>query len=269
MLAAASSIDDNRARMADDGADAGGPEYTIDELSTMLRIPSRTIRFYQSKGALPYPRVRGRTAYYGEEHVERLKLIGALQDRGIGIRAIRDLMAQAEKGELALNEWLGLEAQLKEPWVTDRPRVVTEAELHELLGDRRPGVIAELMRQRQLERRGDSYLIKSPALLQVGLRLEAAGIDLETAEGAAGILRKHLGRAAQDLVDYFFKRIGEGFGRNLEASDLSEAYRALRPLGQEAVRLVFALEMERALRKLVESGATTELPARAKRKRRR
>ncbi len=269
LLAAASTIEDNRARMADDGADAGGPEYTIDELSTMSRIPSRTIRFYQSKGALPYPRVRGRVAYYGAEHVERLKLIASLQDRGISIRAIRDLMAQADKGELALNEWLGLEAQLKEPWANDRPRVVSEEELRELLGDRRPGAIAELLRLKQLERRGDAYLIRSPALLQVGLRLEAAGIDFETGVGGAAILRKHLGRAASELVDYFFKRIGEGFGRAMTAADLSDAYRALRPLGQEAVRIVFALEMERALRKLVESGATTALPARVRKKKRR
>ena len=32
---------------------AAAAEYTIDELATLTRVPSRTIRFYQSKGALP------------------------------------------------------------------------------------------------------------------------------------------------------------------------------------------------------------------------
>src|SRR5215471_4028628 len=242
-------------------------EYTIDELATLTRVPSRTIRFYQSKGALPSPLIRGRVAYYGPEHVERLKLIGSLQDRGLRIRAIRDLLQQADKGELALNEWLGLERQLQEPWADDRPRVVTEAELQSLLGDQRPGAIAELLRLGQIERRGDSYLIRSPALLTVGLRLEAAGIDFETAVGASDILRKHLRRAAGELTEFFYKRIGEGFGRDVTANDLGEAYKALRPLGQESVRVLFGREMERALRKLLDSGATSELPTKAKRKR--
>jgi DNA-binding transcriptional MerR regulator len=227
---------------------AEATEYTIDDLATLTRVPSRTIRFYQSKGALPSPLIRGRVAYYGPAHVERLKLIGSLQDRGLSIRAIRDLLQQADKGELALNEWLGLEEQLQEPWANDRPRVLTEAELLELLGDQqRPGVIAELVKLRQIERHGDSYIIHSPALFQVGLRLAAAGIDFETGVGASEILRKYLGRAAGELTSYFYKHLDE--------SDVSEAYRALRPFGQEAVRVIFGKEMEKALRKLVDSGA--------------
>jgi len=275
-LAASRALPDNRARMATHGDDAppanapsSSAEYTIDELATVTRVPSRTIRFYQSKRALPFPEIRGRTAYYGPAHVERLKLIGSLSDRGLSIRAIGELLQQVDRGELVLNEWLGLEQQLQEPWANDRPRVVSEAELAELVGELRPGVIAELIRLKQLERRGDGFLIHSPALLQVGMRLEAAGVDFETGVGAAQILRKHLQRATADLTAYFFKRIGEGFGRDLTPADLSQAYRALRPLGQEAVRVVFAQEMERSLRKLVESGATSELPARAKKKKRR
>jgi DNA-binding transcriptional MerR regulator len=265
-LAVARAMPENRADAARMTDEPTPTEYTIDELATAARVPSRTIRFYQSKGALPGPKIRGRVAYYGPEHIDRLKLIGSLQDRGLSIRAIRDLLLQADKGELALNEWLGLEQQLQEPWANDRPRVVSEAELAELIGTR-PGAIAELSRLGQIERRGDSYLIKSPALLQVALRLEAAGIDFETAAGAAAIVRKYLRRATADLTSYFYKRIGEGFGRNVTAGDLGDAYKALRPLGQEAVRVVFAQEMERALRKLVDSGATSDLPARAKKKR--
>lgn len=251
--------------MADE---ATATEYTIDQLAMATRVPSRTIRFYQSKGALPGPTIRGRVAYYGPAHVERLKLIGTLQDRGLSIRAIRDLLAQADKGELLLHEWLGLEQQLQEPWADDRPRVLGETELATMLGGR-PGAVAELVRLGQVERRGDSYLVKSPALLQVTLRLEAAGIDFETAVGAASVLRKHLRRAAGELTEHFYRRVGEGFGRDLTAGDVGDAYRALRPLGQEAVRVVFAQEMERALRRLVDSGATSDLTARVKRRKRR
>ena len=46
------------------------------------RVPSRTIRYYQSKGALPKPTIRGRVAFYGPGHVERLAnlAIGFTQD---------------------------------------------------------------------------------------------------------------------------------------------------------------------------------------------
>ena len=63
-------------------------EYTIDELAAATRVPSRTIRFYQQAGALPKPQIRGRVAFYGDEHVERLKLVADLQDRGLRMKAI-------------------------------------------------------------------------------------------------------------------------------------------------------------------------------------
>ena len=85
---------------------ADRPEYTIDELAALARLPSRTIRFYQSRGALMPPEIRGRVAYYGPAHLERLKLIAQLQDRGLSIDAIRDLLASIDKGELDLAEWL-------------------------------------------------------------------------------------------------------------------------------------------------------------------
>ena len=99
------------------------------ELAAISQVPSRTIRFYQSKGAMARPRIKGRVAYYGAPHLERLKLIAQLQDRGLRIDAIRDLTTRIDKGELDVNEWLGLEAQLQAPWANDEPRTVTEAEL--------------------------------------------------------------------------------------------------------------------------------------------
>ena len=49
--------------------DASGEnrEFTIDELAAETQVPSRTIRFYQSKKALPAPERRGRKAVYTEE----------------------------------------------------------------------------------------------------------------------------------------------------------------------------------------------------------
>lgn len=241
---------------------AAEDEMTIDELAAASRVPSRTIRFYQSRGALMAPAIKGRVAYYGKPHVERLKLIAQLSDRGLRIDAIGDLMKKIDRGEVDLAEWLGVEEEMQAPWVADQPRTVTEDELYELAGTRRPGLIAELLKADVIERRGDVYLLGSPALLAIGVKLESVGIDVETASAAAGILRKHLGRAVGDLVELFMSRVEDG---RLEIKDANRLFGEFRSAGVDAVRVLFARQMEAELRKLI---ATGKLASRVRKKKR-
>lgn len=245
--------------------DASAHELTIDELAAASRVPSRTIRFYQSRGALMHPEIRGRVAYYGKQHVERLKLIAQLQDRGLRIDAIGDLMKRIDRGEVDLAEWLGVEEQVQAPWAPDQPRTVTEAELYEIAGTRRPGLLADLTRAHIVERKGEVFLLGSPALLAIALKLESVGIDLATAAEASKILRKHLGRAVGDLVELFVDRIADGQVPIDNASTLFETFRSV---GVESVRVLFAREMEGELRKLLASGKLASLSARARKKKR-
>jgi DNA-binding transcriptional MerR regulator len=238
-------------------ADTQAQEYTIDELATVARLPSRTIRFYQSRGALMPPEIRGRVAYYGHAHLERLKLIAQLQDRGLRIDAIRDLLASIDRGELDLAEWLGVEEQVQAPWANDQARTVTEKELYEIAGSQRPGLLADLVRTRLVERHGDVYLVESPALLSIAMKLGEAGIDLEMAAQATAIVRKSFARTASDLVAMFVKRVDDG---DLTPRDVSRLFEIVRPLGMEAVRVIFGRAMERELRGLYESGRIAKLP---------
>jgi DNA-binding transcriptional MerR regulator len=237
-----------------------GKEFTIDELAEATRVPSRTIRFYQSMGALPKPVIKGRVAYYGEAHIERLSQITALQDRGLQIKAIRDVLQQAQKGDFSIQDWLGSHEQLSSPWAGDRPKIMTESEIMSELAGRRPGLVGELVRLGVLERRGDAYLVDSPGLLNLVLRLDKVGLPVDTIAGAFKVLHKHLGRAADDLTSYFVKtELGE---------DPQSAFDELRPVSLEAVRLVFAREMERAVRKANESGAASVFSKKKRSKRR-
>lgn len=245
--------------------DTSEQTLTIDELAAASRVPSRTIRFYQSRGALMNPAIRGRVAYYGKQHVERLKLIAQLQDRGLRIDAIGDLMKRIDRGEIDLAEWLGVEEQVQQPWATDQARTVSESELYTIAGSRRPGLLADLQRSGVVERKGDVYFVGSPALLGMAMKLENVGIDLETASAASAILRKHLGRAVGELVDLFLDRVKEGHVSIAESGKLFEAFRTV---GVDSVRVLFAREMEGALRKLVASGKLASLSARARRKKR-
>jgi DNA-binding transcriptional MerR regulator len=245
-------------------ADPPRTEYTIDELAAAAKVPTRTIRFYQSRGALMSPEIRGRVAYYGATHVDRLRLIAQLQDRGLRIDAIRDLLTSIERGELDLAEWLGVEQQVNAPWANDQPRTVTEEGLYELVSSRRPGLLADLLRHHVIERHGEVYLVQSPALLGITMRLEAAGIDLETALRAEGLIRKHVARAAGELVEMFVKGFGEGA---IAPKEFGPSFESLRSLGMDAVRILFGHAMEQELRELYESGALAKIPGRAHRAR--
>jgi len=250
------------ARAADEASDH---ELTIDELAATSRVPSRTIRFYQSRGALMTPEIRGRVAYYGKQHVERLKLIAQLQDRGLRIDAIGDLMKRIDRGEVDLAEWLGVEEQIQAPWAGDQARTLSEAELYDIAGSRRPGLIADLTRANIIERKGDVYLLGSPSLLAMAMKLESVGIDLETAAEASAILRKHLGRGVGELVELFLDRVKAG---QVSISDAGNLFETFRSVGVDSVRVLFAREMEAALRKLVSSGKLASVSARARKKKR-
>jgi DNA-binding transcriptional MerR regulator len=253
------AIDGARHDPAGDGRDEGSLSLTVDELAAAAGLPVRTVRHYQSEKVLPPPQRRGRIAVYGQEHLDRLLLIGRLQDRGLRLAAMRDVFKRVEKGEVWLDDWLGLGDELRAPWSEERPAVLTEAELTERVGGR-PGAVAALVdaglarRQHGLT---STYLVPSVGLLDITLQLDAAGVDIDTAAAAAGTIRKHLRRASGDLVDFFLERAGAGFARRGSTEDITEALGALRPLGARAVQLVFTQEIERALRHAVEQGRAT------------
>ena len=240
--------------------------YTIDQLASAAGIPTRTVRLYQSVGVLHSPHRKGRIAVYGDDHLQRLGLIAKLQDRGLRLRAIRDALRQVQRGKLSIEDWLGLGDHLRTAWSEEAPMILSEGQLREHLGDRPDGFITALTRAGLLRHQGDglppTYIVPSPGLLDIGLKLHDAGVDIETGAEAAALIRKRMRRAASDLLAHFLKRTGRGFARAGSARDVGEAFAALRSAGTEAVRLVFAQEMERALRTAIERGTIPALERR-------
>ncbi|MBP1687730.1 MAG: putative transcription regulator protein [Deltaproteobacteria bacterium] len=254
------------AAAAGPSSEAPAGVYTIDQLATAAGVPTRTVRLYQSVGVLDSPQRKGRIAVYSDEHLQRLQLIAKLQDRGLRLRAIRDALRHAQRGKLSIDDWLGLGDNLRTPWSEEAPMVLSEGELREHLGERPAGFIAALTRAGFLRQQGDglppTYTVPSPGLLDIGLKLHDAGVDIETSAEAVALIRKRLRRAASDLLAHFLKREGRGFARTRSARDVNEALAALRPAGSDAVRLVFAQEMERALRTAMERGTIPALDRR-------
>ena len=67
-------------------------ELTIDELGRKIGMTVRNIRAHQSRGLLPPPALRGRTGYYGPDHIARLELIQELQSEGFNLDLIKRLL---------------------------------------------------------------------------------------------------------------------------------------------------------------------------------
>lgn len=227
------------------------PELTIDDLAAAMRLPSRTIRFYQSQGLLPKPELRGRVAVYGAIHVERLKLVAELQDRGLQIKAIGELLKRVDQGEASIQEWLGLRAELETPVAKDEPKLLTLSALAEACGETKelgPGRVSELLRARLIERRGDLFLVESEATLSFAMTLERSGVELPAVTRVVELLRKRLRKVADEVADVLLPK------KPKRGSPLAGLVRELRPATIEATRVIFAQELDRVLHDWVTSG---------------
>ena len=88
-----------------------GSEYRLDELARHAGVASTTVRLYQTKGLLAPPRLEGRTGWYDDSHLSRLRLIARLQGEGYSLAGIANLLEQWEQGR-SLDAVIGIEAEL-------------------------------------------------------------------------------------------------------------------------------------------------------------
>ena len=241
------------------------PSYTIDELAAKTGVPSRTIRFYQAKGAIKPPRKKGRVAYYNDKHIKRLELVSVLQDRGLNLRAIAELVAQLDNN-VPVSEWLGVGEKLQASWTSDVPAMYNEDELKELIGASfRPGMLAELERIEIIRREGASrpanYLVPSPGILKIAMRLHDGGFDLEMVKQANDIIRKRLGKMVDEIMEFFRRYLTRDLPmdglKKLDPVQIGHSVQTVRDIAFDATRLILAQEIERSMREMAEMGWMT------------
>jgi DNA-binding transcriptional MerR regulator len=151
----------------------------INRLAARTGMTVRNLRSHASRGLLPPPQLRGRTAYCGADHVARLQLIAGLQQRGFSLAAIEAVVAHTPAGdaEQALEFYRGLLA----PWQPEDPLEMTYGELTEWLGDEpQPATLERLHAEGTLERLGeDRVRITNPGLLRAGAQSVRLDIPVE------------------------------------------------------------------------------------------
>jgi DNA-binding transcriptional MerR regulator len=219
---------------------------TIDELARRTGMTVRNIRAHQSRGLLPPPEVRGRTGFYGDEHVARIELIKELQADGFNLEAIRRLLESAGG---STDEVLRFTRAVAASFEEEQPEATELAELRERWGEAggpdllRRAIEVGLMRPLG----GDRYEERSPRLSRAAQELAALGVPAERTVEVAAAVRRHADGIAAAFVELFLDEIWRPFdaaGRPAERwPEVFDALERLRPLAAESLVAIFQIAM--------------------------
>jgi DNA-binding transcriptional MerR regulator len=227
-------------------------EYRIEQLAQAAGVAVDTIRFYQGKGLLGPPRRDGRVTWYSTPHLERLRRIRELQQRGFTLTVIRRFL----EGELESSD----EALVEAVTAPATPATLTLQELAD-----RSGVAAPLLRS--LERAGllmpvrdgedARYPTEDLEVLRAGLKLLEAGLPLGelmelSAEHAAAV--EATARRAVALFDRHVRERMQAAGRPPEEvqRELLRTFQDLLEASGALVRHHFQRALLRAARAHIE-----------------
>ena len=227
-------------------------EYRIEQLARASGMAVDTIRFYQGKGLLDPPRREGRITWYSDAHLDRLRRIKGLQQRGFTLTVIRRFL----EGELEPSDE-SLVAAVTRP---SSPQTLTLDELAE-----RSGVAVPLLKN--LEQAGllvpveggDVPLYPADDLdaIAAGMKLIAAGVPLGPLIEVASEYADATDRVARKAVDLFDRHVRERIqseGGETEAAErrLLELFNELLDASGLLVRHHFQRTLLRAAREHIE-----------------
>ena len=233
------------------------PGLTIDELARQVGMTVRNVRAHQARGLLPPPDVRGRTGFYGDEHVARLELIKDMQADGFNLRAVAHALKNLPPGTDA--DVLDFRRALVEPWSAEEPEIVTSEELDALFGDDQ-ALRDEAVKLGLLHSVGDDrYEAPSPALLRAGAEVSALGVPPAALMQTQRELVRHADNVARLFVKVYLDNVWRPFREAGQPEDqwpaVRDALARMAPLASTSLLATFRLAMEHA----VEKAMTEEL----------
>src|SRR6185295_4146149 len=100
---------------------AASGEYRIEELARLAGTTTRNIRVYRDRGLLHPPLRVGRIVLFNDTHLNRLRLITSLLDRGYNISHVHEMLAAWEQGK-DVGDMLGLDLLFDGRAATEKPQ---------------------------------------------------------------------------------------------------------------------------------------------------
>ncbi len=227
-------------------------EYRLDELAHQGGVASTTVRLYQSKGLLAPPRLEGRTGWYDETHLSRLRLIARLQDEGHSLAGIADLLEQWEKGR-SLDAVIGVEAEL-DSLLGEAHAIVLDPV--DLLGRFPDGSMSPELMQRAgalglVEVTDDGRLrVADQRFLETGAALAELGIPAEVILDEWEALVAHTDEIAEHFITIFETRLApEGWRDGLDSDRTRQLATTLAQL-QATARQVLVAALDASVARL-------------------
>ena len=145
------------------------PRYSISELADLAGVTPRTVRYYLAQGLLPSPGATGPGVKYGEDHLDRLKLIRRLQRKHLPLAEIRttlDGLSGARLTQLADDE--------AEEHSSGEPPNTAIDYIRRVLAPARPPGSSLLKRVEAAELRAPYPALSAPPLASRSLRVAPA-----------------------------------------------------------------------------------------------
>jgi DNA-binding transcriptional MerR regulator len=205
-------------------------EMRIDDLAREAGVATTTVRLYQARGLLPGPRLVGRTGWYGEQHLARLRLIARLQEQGFSLAGIAHLVETWEQGR-DLADLVGVEGQLDALLAPAEPLVLTPAELLASFpqGAEAADLIPRAVELGLLEDAGDGHVrVPDRRFLDAGAALARLGVPLAAVLDEWTVLRRATDGVAERFVDVFATHVAAGPAGRRPAEDLAASLAELR-----------------------------------------
>lgn len=237
-------------------------EMRLDDLARAAGVASTTVRLYRSKGLLPPPRLQGRTGWYDDSHLRRLRLIARLQDDGFSLAGISSLLDAWESGG-GIDALVGVESQLDE--LLGEPHAVTVAAA-DLLdrfpeGSMTPDLVQRAASLGLVELLDDgTFRVADRRFLDTGAALARLGVPIDVILDEWDALIVHTDAIAGRFIDVFEHHLAPADWRGgLSAERADELARTLAQL-QVLARHVLAAALDRSVATLGRQRPSELLP---------
>lgn len=237
-------------------------ELRLDELARRAGVASTTVRLYQSKGLLAPPRLEGRTGWYDDSHLSRLRLIARLQAQGFSLAGIAKLLDQWERGS-DLESVLGVEAEL-DALLGEVQAIVLDP--GELLGAFPPGSMTPELMQRaarlELVAPTDDGQVRvaDRRFLESGAALAHLGVPLDVVLDEWEALVAHTDDIANRFITLFEQHLAPGdLSQSLDAEHTHALAGTLAQL-QATARQVLGAALDASVARLGQARLGALLP---------
>ncbi|NEW42333.1 MerR family transcriptional regulator [Nocardia cyriacigeorgica] len=247
------------------------PNYRIDDLARAAGTTTRNVRAYQERGLLPPPVGKnGRASIYDDTHLERLRLIDSLLQRGFTTAHIADFITSWETGK-DLTEVLGLQHAVTATWAKEEPFEVSRELIGSILGPDTDELVEQLRRMGLVRIDNDTVVFTDTQLLTSFAELDEYGLDLRTLISVHTKVAAHIDDITKIMITAARKHIVDEHGpgwlpeTSEEIAQTTAMLNKMRELSVASVHSTLARSLDTNLRR--ELGEYLETAADRERKR--